>query len=1122
MKLESSKVYDLIFSLGRASSVRLTKEGISYKKHLIRRNVSYVDIVRMPLIRNWHIVRTLRIATKNDEIVVAGLRDREALLRFCFLLKQRMREAKLGPMFLFCGEIDAALADYYQTNATQRRYFKASEAKRWAGKHTGLLTKLKSFKKAPFYGHLPTAKRRRVDWLEALSKKPDIYRKEANEDFVNYAEYTYQRYFDEVEAKPLTERQRRACVVDEDNNLVLAGAGSGKTSVIVAKAGFVEQMGWAKANEILVLAYGRKASHETQERIDNRLGQDSQIKASTFHALGLRIIGEVEGERPGVFTPLESSEGLIEYIHEQVARHSKQDADYRSDLLTYFSDFLYPLKDAFEFKTLGEYYEHMAQHDPQTLDGNKVKSQEELRIGNFFYLNRIQYDYEAPFHAHLATAERRQYKPDFRLRERLYLEHYGINERGETPPFMNEKQSKDYKEAIHWKRAVHGAHNSGVIETYSGELRTTDWKTNLIALLKGLDIGTESMDAETALGVLNEKETYNRLDRLMASFLELQKMKDVAPAELLDLSRADPEVNEWLKSCGLGEAGTKRFAAFLRIYLPVFNDYQEEIKERSKIDFSDMINKAVGYIESGAFKSPWKYILVDEFQDISTGRAKLVKALIKGRSDSTLFCVGDDWQSIYRFAGADTRYVRHFEQQFGTSERTDLDMTFRFNSSISEVATMFINKNPEQLQKNIEAFEQTQARRVSLVMFDRSQADAALYYCLDTIEEETEGKDGNASVFLLGRFRHTKPAGMKQIQERYPNLQIAFHTMHASKGSEADYAVLLGIEGGRFGVPSDIETDPIMELLMPQDESFKDAEERRLFYVALTRAKRHAFVLGNWNMPSRFTKELLLEQEQYGILAVDSGGNPLPPSELITCKKCETGAMVRRSNSQDGSVFFSCSNYPYCDEKLHCCLECEEGCLVLNGIRWQCSKCSHTEERCPGPKCRDGRLIPKDGPYGPFWGCTNYSRKYEAISCTYKRKRVVPVVPEEEQPEIKIKSPKSEPLAINEIPIKELRQLALDIGNDRKNGDMLVELFRHPDYEVRRRACSAASKLKDESIVAKIGPCISAPEPQIRQYALRAILKSKCSSLMGEVKAQGEVEDTAYNANLIAKILEVT
>ena len=97
MKLESSKVYDLIFSLGRASSVRLTKKGISYRKHLVRRNVSYVDIVRMPSIRNWHIVRTLRIATKNDEIVVAGLRDREALLRFCFVLKQRMLEAKLGP-----------------------------------------------------------------------------------------------------------------------------------------------------------------------------------------------------------------------------------------------------------------------------------------------------------------------------------------------------------------------------------------------------------------------------------------------------------------------------------------------------------------------------------------------------------------------------------------------------------------------------------------------------------------------------------------------------------------------------------------------------------------------------------------------------------------------------------------------------------------------------------------------------------------------------------------------------------------------------------------------------------------------------------------------------------------
>ena len=994
LQLKSSALYDIVFSLGRSSRVRLTEAGLVYRKHLLERKVRYEAITGFSKIKNWHIVRTLTIPTRDGPIKIPGLRDRNARLQFCHHLKKRIYKAKLSEIEKFSQRIDKAIADYYQKNEAQRRYYKSSHAKQWAASHSDLLQKVKSFKKSDFYKYLSTPMERRVAWIEGLSTNPEAYRAKANDDFITYAEFRYKAYFDKIEAKPLTAPQRRACVVDEDHNLVLAGAGSGKTSVIVAKAGFVEMMGWAMANEILVLAYGRKASDETQERIYSRLGDDSQIKASTFHALGLGIIGEVKGEKPDLFTPLESSEGLMEYIHAKVAERSRNNESYRSDLIHYFSDFLYPLKDAFEFETMGEYYEHMAQHGPQTLDGKKVKSLEELRLGNFFFLNGIQYDYEAQYHVNLGTMERRQYKPDFRLRERLYLEHYGINERGETPPYMNEKQSKAYKDSVRWKRAVHAKHNSGLIETYSGELKTTDWKATLKTLLKMLHIEMKAMDPGTALELFNEKETYNRLDRLMASFLELQKMKDVGAEELLELSRSDPEVNEWLKSCGLGVAGTERYAAFLRIYLPVYRDYQEEIARRAKIDFSDMINKAVGYIDSGEFKSPWKYILVDEFQDISTGRAKLVQALVRSRPGTTLFCVGDDWQSIYRFAGADTQYVRHFEQQFGASERTDLDMTFRFNSSISNVATMFISKNPQQLKKEIKAFEQTKGKRVSLVMFDRHQSDAALLYCLNTIAKEIESKGGVASVFLLGRFRHTKPAGMNEIRKRYPTLQIEFHTMHASKGSEADYAVLLGIEGGRFGVPSEIKTDPIMELLLPQDESFKDAEERRLFYVALTRAKRHAFVLGNWNMPSRFTKELLLEQKQYGILAVDSAGNQLPPSELLACKKCETGAMVRRLNSQDGSAFFSCSNYPYCDEKLHCCPECAGGCLVLDGKHWKCSKCSHTGQLCP--RCKEGRLIPKNGPYSPFWGCTNYSRQYEAISCKFTKP--MPNVVDEESP----------------------------------------------------------------------------------------------------------------------------
>ncbi|TOM92155.1 hypothetical protein CGH67_28335, partial [Vibrio parahaemolyticus] len=107
----------------------------------------------------------------------------------------------------------------------------------------------------------------------------------------------HQVFFDTVESNPLTPKQRMACVTDNDNNLLLAGAGTGKTSVMIGRSGYLVKSAQARPEDILLLAYGRIAALEMDERIKAKLGLDD-IRASTFHRLGIDIISTVEGRAP--------------------------------------------------------------------------------------------------------------------------------------------------------------------------------------------------------------------------------------------------------------------------------------------------------------------------------------------------------------------------------------------------------------------------------------------------------------------------------------------------------------------------------------------------------------------------------------------------------------------------------------------------------------------------------------------------------------------------------------------------------------------------------------------------------------------------------------------------------
>ena len=520
------------------------------------------------------------------------------------------------------------------------------------------------------------------DALADFIASAEAKRKRTNIRFIKQALLQNQIFFDQIERNPLTLAQRKACLINDDNNLVLAGAGTGKTSVMIGRAGYLLISKQAKPEQILMLAYAKKAAEEMQARQDKCLQpflQRTTPIIKTFHALGLEIISKVEGCWPSITPFAENSAAYMQFIEQTI---------------------------------------HQLMHDEN-------------------YKQKVQ---------HFCAA------PDYRM---------------------------------------------SLAEFF----------------------------------------------RLVADFLMLFKQSH-APQQAL-----------------AGKTKQARFALFLSLFRPVQQAYEKHLAENHQIDFADMITRAIGYVESGRYVSPYQHILVDEFQDISRERAGLLKALLAQRNDTVLFAVGDDWQAIYRFTGSDIGLTRHFEAEFGPAAISSLNTTFRFNNKIGDVASGFVLQNPEQIKKTIASVMTMTQPAISLIR--SASSEQGLHQALRTLSllPDLQIKQ-KSSVVVLARFSFllsdfVSVQSRKQLAQLYPCFDIDFMTVHASKGKEADYVIVLGMNRGKYGFPSQIATEPILESLLPEPETFPDAEERRLFYVALTRARDHVYLIYDPREASDFVVELL-------------------------------------------------------------------------------------------------------------------------------------------------------------------------------------------------------------------------------------------------------------------------
>ncbi|MDP3794595.1 MAG: UvrD-helicase domain-containing protein [bacterium] len=670
--------------------------------------------------------------------------------------------------------------------------------------------------------------------------------------------------------------QLKAIACDEDRILLVAGAGTGKTTTVLGKVCYLLELRRVRPEEILLLSFTRQAAGELAERVEQ---QYQGLAVRTFNSFGLSIIGDATGHRPMLAFP--ENRQQEKFIEDLFAR-LRQDPQYLALVIEYFSYYLRPIAITPSFKTLDEYYQYTRSAELLTFQKETVKSQQELMIANFLYLNNIRYIYEHPYKYDLSDKKHAQYRPDFYLPDYdLYLEHFGIDRSGmvhfSRDMEQNRAYSEKYRAGMDWKRRQHRACSTTLIETYSYEFTEGNWKELITQKLATHRVAFAPREQSEVLEAIRESDFIYQMSLLFHSFLNLSKSKAYTLERLREkiAARRNP-----------------RERAFFALFAPIYEHYEAALKERNRIDFHDMLLRGADCVRQGRYRSPFRYIIIDEFQDFSVSRYQLVRALLDQSPATKVFCVGDDWQSIFRFTGSDIALMTNFEHFFGFTKRLTLVITNRFNNKIAGLSNRFVLANPHQIRKEVTSTLTTDAEVLKIIPYHNNR-DAILTNLLEELDHEAEQRQRTFKVLLLGRYNYTKPTTLPGC----PHLRIEFLTVHSAKGLEGDIVILLDVQSGKYGFPSEISDDPILEIALSESDLYPHAEERRLFYVALTRAKERIYILTDEAHRSAFVEEL-------------ESGRPQPSATPeVRCKECG-GAMVLRKS--EFGPFYGCNNYPQC------------------------------------------------------------------------------------------------------------------------------------------------------------------------------------------------------------------
>ncbi|MDN4053135.1 UvrD-helicase domain-containing protein [Massilia sp. YIM B02763] len=709
-------------------------------------------------------------------------------------------------------------------------------------------------------------------------------------------------FLDQVEKSKLTPDQALAVLCFENRVLTIASAGSGKTSTMVAKAGYAVHRGHVQPERILLLAFNTEAAKELQERIVERLGKFNipadKIRAQTFHAFGLSVIGTAAGKKPRLAPWLDQGKDL-EHMSELIDSLKDNDPHFRTSWDLFRVVFSRDLpKFGSEEEAPEDYDRDTKKSGFRTLDGRVVKSHGERLIADWLYYNGVNFSYEPRYVVDTADATHGAYQPDFFYCDvNLYHEHFALNEKGEAPP-----EFKGYAEGVKWKRELHAKHKTQLVETTSADLRSG----KAFRILE---------DALTRRGIiLDPNPDRPVVGRKVIEHHELVKVFRTFLTHVKGNLLSDADLRVRLRATHVG-AFIYRHEMFLDLFKKIRAAWEASLTQGDCIDFDDMLNIAADHIEGGRYDSPYDLVMVDEFQDASKARARLASALVK-KPHKFLFAVGDDWQGINRFAGADISVMTDFDRWFGKGKTVRLERTFRCPQSLCDISSRFVQKNPVQIPKKVTSTNaefppavrglQVKDDKKILPAIDKFLGELCISIATGDVPINSKGK---VSVFLLGRYRKEAEFLPYELVQKYKHyLDLTFKTVHSSKGLEADYIILPRMVRGAYSFPSTIQDDPVLQLAMPSGDTFPFAEERRLFYVALTRARRQVVMVTVEGRLSPFVTELVLDSN---VKLADVDGNP---AEDNICPKCQVGSLIKKPGQY--GPYFDCNNFPACKYRI--------------------------------------------------------------------------------------------------------------------------------------------------------------------------------------------------------------
>ncbi len=724
-------------------------------------------------------------------------------------------------------------------------------------------------------------------------------RKEHNERFKKSQLSENAEYFDSILSDPLDVQQRDAIVTLEDNTQVISAAGGGKTTTIVGKIKYlIEKRGYDPAS-ILLITYTRKATEE----LNRRLPFDG-LNCVTFHSLAVRIIGAATGRKPSI-----CENNLLARIYDDLI----STPGFLASINHYLLELMSMMKNEHQYTDSKVYFADRKKYGVKAMfkdmDGRTIytKSEQERKICHFLSCHGISFRYEANYPYGTASYNYRQYKPDFTIyytvngqQQVLFLEHFAIDAQGKVPPFFREKGSwfeanRRYNEGIVWKRNLHRQKGTALIETTSAMFNDGTWKDVLTRQLRCYGIPVKAIPDEQiyANAVRSRHQMEDNIIALISSFINLMKSNFLSLSEIKRKAESNKD--------------QRTIYIINHIISPMYQRYCDALSANNEIDFTDAIIQATELCKRNPGLASYDYILVDEFQDISKDRYEFLKSLRHQSPLTKLFCVGDDWQSIFRFSGSDMALFYDFAKFFGHTAECRIETTYRFGNPLIAKSSEFILKNENQKQKTVKSVSRDKRTFIHVHQYDNDELQAR------QVANLVANVPTDQSILILGRYGFSHNSlifnsqgliscssnGADRVSLKIGGRECEFMTVHKAKGLEADVVILINCSSDIYGFPSNISDDPILNYLLSASDTFEFAEERRLFYVAITRARKDIHVLFDRKSPSVFVGEF----------------QNIPEADI--CPQCGIGqrTIQKQGVAKNGHPYITyvCSNNDGCD-----------------------------------------------------------------------------------------------------------------------------------------------------------------------------------------------------------------